>query len=85
MQIPLSPAVEELYLHLRATDMRRFGIGLLYALTQLGLDLPTCAPRLRQVGMVIKENNSGQDTGVVWREMAGLFRGKGVVLWQVGP
>lgn len=85
VQIPLSPAVEELYLHLRATDMRRFGIGLLYALTQLGLDLPTCAPRLRQVGMVIKENNSGQDTGVVWREMAGLFRGKGVVLWQVGP
>lgn len=84
VQIPLSPAVEEVYLHLRATDMRRFGIGLLHALTQLGLDLPASAPRLRRVGMVVKENIGEKDTGVVWREVAGFFRAKGVVLWRVG-
>jgi hypothetical protein len=84
MQIPLSPAVEEVYLHLRATDMRRYGIGLLHALTQLGLDLPASAPKLRRVGMVVRENNEERDTGAVWREMAGLFRGKGAVFWRVG-
>lgn len=84
VQMPLPPAVEEVYLHLRATDMRRYGIGLLHALTQLGLDLPACAPKLRRVGMVVKENNEERDTGVVWREMAGLFRGKGVALWRAG-
>jgi hypothetical protein len=84
VQIPLSPAVEEVYLHLQATDMRRYGIGLLHALTQLGLDLPASAPKLRRVEMVVKENNGERDTGVVWREFAGLFRGKGVVLWRVG-
>lgn len=84
VQIPLSPAAEEVYLHLRATDMRRYGIGLLHALTQLGRDLPASAPKLRRVGMVVKENNGERDTAVVWREMAGLFRGKGVVLWRVG-
>lgn len=84
IQIPLSPAVEEVYLHLRATDMRRYGIGLLHALTQLGLDLPAAAPRLRRVGMVVKENNEERDTEIVWSEMGELFRQKGVVLWRVG-
>lgn len=84
IQIPLSPAVEEVYLHLRATDMRRYGIGLLHALTQLGLNLPAGAPRLRRVGMVVKENNGERDMEVVWREMAGLLRRKGVVLWRIG-
>ncbi|KAF3003679.1 hypothetical protein E8E13_008615 [Curvularia kusanoi] len=85
-QLPVSPVMEELVLHFQSTDMQRFGLGLVYALTCLARSMPTAAPQLKRVVIVVEKRvskrrrNMFQHGKVIWRELGHLLRRVGVEL-----